>query len=187
MSKHSRRALESHSTLTKACFGVAHSISSCFKRREPASSPQNQSHRRIKSDLDINGSFDLDLEGDKAQYTLKSVRRYHPTCLWKFLRCYWLPCCTVPSYVQDSPTMDINTLISAYLSFSHRTSYFLLFLLFSLFYFGFILVFAIIYYAGSLYYPECITSAGMEIGEGEGATMFGDSFQLSWTTFSTVG
>lgn len=33
----------------------------------------------------------------------------------------------------------------------------------------------------------CINSAGNMIGTGEGARMFGDTFQLSWTTFSTVG
>lgn len=84
----------------------------------------------------------------------------------------------------ETKVWDINALISAYLSFSHRTSYFLLFVVFSMVYYANILVFAVIYWGFSLYVPECVTSAGKEIGEGD---VWNDSFMLSWTTFSTVG
>lgn len=57
---------------------------------------------------------------------------------------------------------------------------------FALFYFGFILIFALIYYWISLSYPMCVNSNGSAIGDGEGARIFGDCFHLSWTTFSTV-
>ncbi len=54
-------------------------------------------------------------------------------------------------------------------------------------YFGLILIFAGMYYVVSNVHPQCINSAGEMIGTGEGARVFGDCFQLSWTTFSTVG
>lgn len=82
--------------------------------------------------------------------------------------------------------MDVNGLISSYLSWCYRTSYLLLFGVFALFYFGLILIFAVVYNGISLSYPECINSAGSMIGSGEGSRIFGDCFQLSWTTFSTV-
>jgi hypothetical protein len=83
--------------------------------------------------------------------------------------------------------LDINTLISQITSWSFRTSYMMLFLVFALLYFVFILIFALIYLVIALTYPQCINSGGEPIGAGIGAREFGDCFQLSWTTFSTVG
>ena len=83
--------------------------------------------------------------------------------------------------------IDVNGLISSYFSWSFRTSYVTLFGVFALFYYGLILLFSVLFYGIASIYPECINSAGQIIGEGEGARKFGDCFQLSWTTFSTVG
>lgn len=82
--------------------------------------------------------------------------------------------------------VDVNTIISKYLSWSFRTSYICLFAVFALFYFGLILMFCVMYYAIARSYPQCFNSGGSMLGEGEGAHMFGDIFQLSWTTFATV-
>ena len=78
-------------------------------------------------------------------------------------------------------------IISNYLSWTYRTSYCFLFTVFAVIYFSQILIFALIFYAISSYYPQCINSNGEMIGHGEYARIFGDAFQLSWTTFSTVG
>ena len=82
--------------------------------------------------------------------------------------------------------LDINTIISSYFSWSFRTSYMMLFIGFAIFYYGWILFFALGYYGITAVYPTCVNSAGSPIGTGEGARRFGDCFQLSWTTFSTV-
>ena len=80
--------------------------------------------------------------------------------------------------------VDLNELISDYLSWAFRTSYLKLLVNFSVVYFLFIVVFAAIYFAVSKQWPMCINSNGVKIGDVE--RMFGDCFQLSWTTFSTV-
>ena len=119
-----------------------------------------------------------DEEWEKPQYTLRAVQRlYKPSWIQRL-------CLREVVEVEHENTWDINALISSYLSFSHRTSYFLLFVVFSMVYYANILVFAFIYWVFSLYVPECVTSAGKEIGEGD---VWNDSFMLSWTTFSTVG
>ena len=82
--------------------------------------------------------------------------------------------------------LDINNVISSYFSWSFRTSYVMLFIGFAAFYYGLILFFALVYYGITAAYPTCVNSAGSPIGTGEGARRFGDCFQLSWTTFSTV-
>lgn len=209
MSRHKRHALESHSFLHRSFWKVINSIYSCFKsdtfrnRRDgqlansdldPSRNvPRTTGHRRFRSDLDVDspGSFDEGNDNcdDKPQYTLKSVRRSSPSFLRRLMRCKCLVCGIPPEeYIEtEAYKWDINAIISAYLSFSHRTSYFLLFLVFSLVYYVNILIFALVYFGFSMYYPECITSAGNDIGEGQNADVFGDSFMLSWTTFSTVG
>ena len=184
---HKRRALESRSIFVRRLWSVYNSLVGSDDDRGSAAPSK---HRRRGSDLDVDSPSDDGLNNyDKPQYTLKSVRRAAPSFLRKVLRCKYLPCSTVSDeYVDiDSGEWDINSMISAYLSFSHRTSYFLLFLVFSLVYYVNILMFALVYYIFSLNYPECVTSAGVEIGTGEGANLFGDSFSLSWNTFSTVG
>lgn len=63
----------------------------------------------------------------------------------------------------------------------------MLFNVFAFLYFGQILIFALVFFFISLEWPQCINSNGDMIGKGEGARIFGDTFQMSWTTFSTVG
>ena len=82
--------------------------------------------------------------------------------------------------------MDVNAYISTYLSWSFRTSYLCLFFVYALFYFGFILVFSGIFFGIASSYPQCFNSGGSMIGSVDGHRIFGDLFQLSWTTFSTV-
>eukprot|EP00804_Cyclotella_cryptica_P011573 CCRYP_012084-RA/>CCRYP_012084-RA protein AED:0.07 eAED:0.07 QI:167/1/1/1/1/1/4/74/578 len=189
MNRHKRHALESSTLMARSCWSVRHSVS-----RRVKGLPSHAASR-FRSDLDINASFDdgeQECSDERAQYSLKSVRRVSPSLISRVLRCQFLPCCSF-SYTRfvdtesEQSIFNVNDIISAYLSFSHRTSYFLLFIVFSLFYFGFILAFAAFYFGFSLYYPECITSAGRFIGKGPGAKVFADVFQLSWTTFSTVG
>jgi hypothetical protein len=81
--------------------------------------------------------------------------------------------------------MDVNTIISRYISWTYRTSYLLLFGAFGIFYFGSILFFAVLYLWFVQTHPDCVTSAGVPIDEGK--AVFSDCFHLSWTTFSTVG
>ena len=82
---------------------------------------------------------------------------------------------------------DVNTLIADTLSWSYRTSYLLLALGFAAFYFGFCVIFALLYYWVAVVHPACINSGGVRIGDAPGAQLFSDCFHLSWTTFSTVG
>lgn len=133
------------------------------------------------------------------QYTLESRQRSNQKsslpCLSFRQKCCYLcsrTTATSDEFHQDGKPsklffLDVNYLISTYLSWSFRTSYFLLFTTFGLFYFGLILVFSVIYFWISWYYPMCVNSGGQMIGSGEGAKLFGDCFHLSWTTFSTVG
>ena len=57
---------------------------------------------------------------------------------------------------------------------------------FAVLYFSLVLIFAAILAGIAAVYPECINSGGVMIGTGEGTNIFGDCFQLSWTTFATV-
>jgi len=138
-----------------------------------------------------------EVEDERPQYTLESRRSSQKSMLpWLSFRQKFCYCCsrttmTSDEYHPDSKKyllfLDVNNLISKYLSWSFRTSYSMLFIVFALFYFGFILVFALVYYGISVGYPMCINSNGSMIGHGEGVRIFGDCFHLSWTTFSTVG
>ena len=123
---------------------------------------------------------------------LRQTRSILPFLSFRQKFCY---CCSRTTITSDEPDgkrinlcfVDVNEVISKYLSWSFRTSYFLLFTVFASFYFSWILVFALVFYGISIGNPNCITSNGIPIGEGEGARLFGDCFHLSWTTFSTVG
>ena len=135
---------------------------------------------------------------DVPQYTLESRRRVTNKSWFFSFRlfcqrlCY---CCCSRStnttdelkYSDDATSHGINHSISSYFSWSFRTSYGLLFIGFAIFYYGFILLFTLFFYMIALTYPECINSAGHMIGDAVGARRFSDCFQLSWTTFSTVG
>jgi hypothetical protein len=81
----------------------------------------------------------------------------------------------------------VNKLISSFVLFTFRTSYFVVFFVLAIIYFGFTGIFAFIYLGITSFYPECVSSAGEMIGGGEGARLFADCFQLSWQTFGTVG
>ena len=205
MSLHKRAALESHSSVTRAVWGVYNFlVGGCRGRRisgetNPTVAAPNtglgRHHRRQRTDLSINSIDEKEYRDDRPQYTLKSVRRTSPTALRRFTRCL-CPCTNTNNSnnsqhefvdIDTEEATDINAAISAYLSFSHRTSYFLLFLVFSLLYYANILIFTAVFYLHSLYQPDCITSAGKTIGEGDMSNVFTDSFMLSWTTFSTVG
>ena len=82
---------------------------------------------------------------------------------------------------------DVDKRIASFLSFTFRSSYLILFLVFAICYYSLVLVFALIYRGISVHYPQCISSGGEMIGSVDGARIFGDCFQLSWQTFSTVG
>eukprot|EP00581_Thalassiosira_minuscula_P004174 CAMPEP_0183742562 /NCGR_PEP_ID=MMETSP0737-20130205/64763_1 /TAXON_ID=385413 /ORGANISM="Thalassiosira miniscula, Strain CCMP1093" /LENGTH=465 /DNA_ID=CAMNT_0025978149 /DNA_START=170 /DNA_END=1565 /DNA_ORIENTATION=- len=134
-------------------------------------------------------------EDDCPQYTLESrrVKKSSLPCLnFRQSFCYCLSRSTLTSDPDLAAQhnvlfLDINSVISKYLSWCFRTSYVKLFLVFAASYFAWIIAFAILYYWISLGYPMCVNSNGSMIGEGEEVRIFGDCFQLSWTTFSTVG
>jgi len=139
-----------------------------------------------------------DEEEDVPQYTLESRRRVtNKNWIYSFrLFCQRLCycCCSRTTnntnellHSDNATSHGINHYISSYFSWSFRTSYGLLFIGFAIFYYGFILLFTLFFYIIALTYPECINSAGHMIGDQEGARRFSDCFQLSWTTFSTVG
>lgn len=192
MNRHKRRALESRSMMARTCWKVRHSVSRLLNGHPPQAASS-----RFRSDSDSSASFDdgeQEHNGERAtQYTLKSVRRVSPTLLRRIIKCQFWPCCCASSSTRfvdaesEQSILSVNGIISSYISFSHRTSYFILFIVFSIFYFGFILLFAAFYYVFSLYYPECITTAGTIVGKGPNANIFADVFQLSWTTFATTG
>ena len=89
-----------------------------------------------------------------------------------------------PSYFLG---MDVNNVVSSYISWTFRTSYILLFGAFGICYFGLILCFSLLYLWVAANKPECITSGGVPIGSVPNSMLFSDCFHMSWTTFSTVG
>ncbi|KAL7427497.1 hypothetical protein ACHAXH_001730 [Discostella pseudostelligera] len=82
---------------------------------------------------------------------------------------------------------NVDKRIASFLSFTFRSSYFTLLLVFAIFYYCLVLVFALIYQVISMSHPECISSGGEMISSRKEARIFADCFQLSWQTFSTVG
>jgi len=199
MSKMARRRVESHNGrwLTRPCWAACNKFADCCLGKNysarAAAAPTADNERRNEDDEEL-----LDESSSPPQYTLESRRVTQKSILpclsFRQKFCY---CCSRTTMTSDEfhPDgkgsylffLDVNYLISTYLSWSFRTSYFLLFASFSIFYFGLILVFSAVYFGISAYYPECVNSGGQMIGDGEGARMFGDCFHLSWTTFSTVG
>jgi len=195
-----RRTLQSHGYISRPLWNCFHYISKRTKGATiNATNMDNHLEERNLS-WDTNEEDGGGGEYDRPQYTLESRRvgrKSSLPCLK--LRQKFCYCCSRTTLNDEDENdnvdgkgsyflfVDVNTLISGYLSWSFRTSYFLLFLAFSVFYFTLILVFALIFYVFVSYYPECVTSAGMVVGTGEDAKLFGDIFQLSWTTFSTVG
>jgi hypothetical protein len=194
-----RRTLQSHGYISRPLWNCFHYISKRTKGATiNATNMDNHLEERNLS-WDTNEEDGGGGEYDRPQYTLESRRvgrKSSLPCLK--LRQKFCYCCSRTTLNDEDENdnvdgkgsyflfVDVNTLISGYLSWSFRTSYFLLFLAFSVFYFTLILVFALIFYVFVSYYPECVTSAGMVVGTGEDAKLFGDIFQLSWTTFSTV-
>lgn len=148
-----------------------------------------------------NNDEEVDIEDEedtRPQYTLTSrLKRTGVKTPFRSFRqkiCY---CCSnnimtteerrIMGTTQMICFVDVNRVIAKYLSWSYRTSYFFLLNNFAILYFLWVLLFTVIYYLISLEYPECVNSGGDQIGAGAGARKFGDCFQLSWTTFSTVG
>ena len=82
--------------------------------------------------------------------------------------------------------VNVNAVVSSYLSFTFRSSYVALGMSFTLVYFSLVIIFAAIYSGIAAMHPECINSGGYMIGTGEGTRIFGDCFHLSWSTFATV-
>lgn len=156
--------------------------------------------KKKQRDDDADNSDEEEEEDDNPQYTLSSRQKATTLkskfpCLSLRQRLCW--CCSRSTMTSDERDregtservcfVDINGIIAKYLSWSYRTSYFLLLTVFGLFYYSWVVAFALIFYGISAVYPECINSGGEMIGASEGSRLFGDCFQLSWTTFSTVG
>ena len=167
----------------------------------------NGRNNNIPQDDENSSNNEEDEEVDIPQYTLQSRRRRRGTMKKSFIPFQSFRqklCClcsrsTMSIMARDEMNedgsttntsyclfLDINSIISSYFSWSFRTSYVMLFIGFAAFYYGLILFFALVYYGITAAYPTCVNSAGSPIGTGEGARRFGDCFQLSWTTFSTV-
>mmetsp|Transcript_4007 Transcript_4007/g.7453 ORF Transcript_4007/g.7453 Transcript_4007/m.7453 type:complete len:570 (-) Transcript_4007:111-1820(-) len=189
MGRLARRRIESRNGkwLTRHCWAACHSCAHhCM-----GSTDDNQVNVRGNGGDQDEGDEE---EDDCPQYTLESrrVKKSSLPCLnFRQSFCYCLSRSTLtsdPDAAQHNVLfLDINSVISKYLSWCFRTSYVKLFLVFAASYFAWIIAFAILYYWISLKYPMCVNSNGSMIGEGEEVRIFGDCFQLSWTTFSTVG
>ena len=76
---------------------------------------------------------------------------------------------------------DINRMIAAYLSWSFRASFFVLFLSLNIGFFSLILIFTFLMMLLGQSYPECYEPTYNEVD-----TPFADAYALSWTTFTTV-
>lgn len=94
---------------------------------------------------------------------------------------------TYDSVVGSNPNafcwgFDINRMIAAYLSWSFRASFFVLFLSLNIGFFCLIILFTFIMMLVGESYPECFVPT-----YNEAQTPFADAYALSWTTFTTVG
>mmetsp|Transcript_31890 Transcript_31890/g.60994 ORF Transcript_31890/g.60994 Transcript_31890/m.60994 type:complete len:597 (+) Transcript_31890:169-1959(+) len=192
MGRMSRRRLESHDGrwITRPCWAACDACTSfCIGS---ASEDQQGGEKTIEEGIDEEGD-------DKTpQYTLESSRRgligsSLPCLAFRQNFCFLCSRTTIGIENEYHPDegernfffLDVNNLISDYLNWSFCTSYLKLFGIFALFYFVIIVVYAAVYYVVALGWPMCINSNGEMIGEVE--YIFVDCFQLSWTTFATVG
>mmetsp|Transcript_14695 Transcript_14695/g.30798 ORF Transcript_14695/g.30798 Transcript_14695/m.30798 type:complete len:538 (+) Transcript_14695:488-2101(+) len=183
MSQLERRQLESNGWFTRPCWNAC---SACLSATEFGGGVADGIER----------SFSQEEEETKQQYTLESRVVDDSILPFKGLR-KKLCCCLSRSAMKDDSDpdgratnflfIDINKTISAYLSWTFRTSYFLMFVAFAIFYYILILIWALIYFGIANKWNECITSAGNKVGTGKDASVWADCFQLSWTTLSTVG
>ncbi|KAL7528292.1 hypothetical protein ACHAXR_004906 [Thalassiosira sp. AJA248-18] len=192
MGRISRHRVEPHWWFTRPC------RTACYKSADFCCGKDDYDHHRREDEEDGGESEEEDDVDMKPQYTLQSRVRVTRKSLFPFQSfrqkiCY---CCSRSTMTSDEyhPEgkknylffLDVNDLISKYLSWIFRTSYFALLNVCASLYFGQILIFALVFFVISLKYPQCINSNGEMIGDSEGSRIFLDCFQLSWTTFSTV-
>lgn len=192
MSPFQRRHYESQSCwLSRFIYNLLHAIveSKCCKRgANRYNNPPNNLHRATEEN---SGE-------DKQQYKLhwKTTQKSSLPCLSCRQRtCWMLSRTTLRNGIDETGTstpsfflgLNINYMISSYLSWTFRTSYLLLFGAFGIFYFTQILIFALLYLLIASMNAKCITSGGVPIGSVPNSYLFSDCFHLSWTTFSTVG
>ena len=203
-----RARAKTRSNNDKLCITRCYSsLSASLNRSTTTGVADNNGRNNIPQDHENSSNNREDEVVDIPQYTLQSRRRRRGTMKKSFIPFQSFRqklCClcsrsTMSIMARDEMNedgsttntsyclfLDINSIISSYFSWSFRTSYVMLFIGFAAFYYGLILFFALVYYGITAAYPTCVNSAGSPIGTGEGARRFGDCFQLSWTTFSTV-
>jgi len=192
MGRMSRRRLESHGGrwITRPCCAACDACATfCIGS---ASEDQRGREKAIEEGIDEEG------DDKKPQYTLESSRwglteSTLPCLNFRKSFCFLCSRTTTGAESEYHPDegekncffVDVNSLISDYLNWSFCTSYLKLLGIFALSYFVIIVVYAAIYYGIALEWPMCINSNGEKIGDVK--YMSADCFQLSWTTFSTVG
>lgn len=188
MGNMTRRHVESRGRFSWLLWAACHKCSNCCGK--DANLPSND-----ESDGD-----EEEGEDENPQYTLESRRFTAHKSMLPFLsfRQKCCHCCSRSTMTSDEDHpdlgqvkrclfLDVNRIISRYLSWCFRTSYFLLFTAFTSFYYLQVVIYAVLYYVISLRYPACINSGGSMIGDGVEAHIFADCFHLSWSTFATVG
>ncbi|KAL7432653.1 hypothetical protein ACHAXM_003213 [Skeletonema potamos] len=184
-----RRHYESQNWLPRSIWDAIHAIVSlCCANRYNNDIHGNSRNNRSTIDARQQQQYTIEWKSTQNSSSLPCLYLRQRLC-WMCSRTSFLTTNDALHSGTDHPSyflgMDVNTIISRYISWTFQTSYLFLFGAFGIFYFGSILFFALLYLWFALHHPDCVTSAGVPINEGQ--DMFSDCFHLSWTTFSTVG
>mmetsp|Transcript_36512 Transcript_36512/g.79495 ORF Transcript_36512/g.79495 Transcript_36512/m.79495 type:complete len:749 (-) Transcript_36512:44-2290(-) len=172
-------------------------------------------HHADDADGDGGSSIGIDEEhgqssggGGVRQYNLtaKSVQSgsasrwgwwRHP--IRTIVRCIYLMCCCGSDSSDFDPTMTTSTsssttstgdsgrLISRFVNFLFRSSFIFVTLIAAAAFYALVCVFAGFLVGAATLEPTCISIGGEPGFPGGDGTHFADAFELSWTTFSTVG
>jgi hypothetical protein len=86
----------------------------------------------------------------------------------------------------DSHLYRPSNLLYRYIDWTFHASFTGVFFTFLVYYFVITIIFALLLLAAGTHQPECITSGGEHFGANP-YTLFNDAYELSWTTFTTVG
>ncbi|KAL7512346.1 hypothetical protein ACHAXN_009417, partial [Cyclotella atomus] len=126
------------------------------------------------------------LGAQNAQFTIKKKKRYNNPIL-NWLDSQNLNICNFTNtHDVDAHLYRPSNYLYVYIDWTFTASFTAVFFTFLIYYFIITLTFGILLMAAGNNQPECITSGGDHFGSNP-YTRFNDAYELSWTTFTTVG
>jgi len=123
------------------------------------------------------------IPAEPRQYTISKQQR-HQTYIYRLCRSFGVELSRLEDV--DSHLYKPSKFLSSYLNWTFHANFPAVFFSFLAIFIVLCLLFAGLLLAAGEMHPDCIVVSGKDYGTNP-STKFGDSFALSWTTFTTVG